>query len=51
MKQIEQELKKVLDHMDDISMNSIEQQLKLFVNGVKIPKLQNRVHLEMELLG
>ena len=44
MKQIEQELKKVLDRMDvsiknNISLNAIEQQLKLFVNGVKIPKI------------
>lgn len=44
MNQIEQELKKVLDHMDvsiknDISLNSIEQQLKLFADGVKIPKI------------
>ena len=44
MNNIEHELKRVFDRMDvsiknNISLNAIEQQLKLFVNGVKIPKI------------
>lgn len=51
MNQIEQELKKVSDHIsiigiNNISLISIEQQLKLFTNGVKTPKIEKPCKLD-----